>query len=59
MAKTRTLKVKVAIDEADSALELEESIQIRTDTFAEAASVLTQFHELLERIRDAQAGVAK
>jgi len=58
MAKqTRTLTVKVLIHDplqVRTQLELEESIEIRTDTFVEAASVLTQFHELVQRIRDEQ-----
>ncbi len=57
--KRRALTVKVILESerGDTVLELEESIEIQTDTFADAAALLTQVHELLERIRDGQAGL--
>jgi len=55
-----TLTIEVTIgDQWGGHLRLRESIELQAGNMSEHASLLTQFHEFLERIRDEQAGLAK
>ncbi len=38
---------------------LRETLELQRGTFEEHVTLLTRFHDFLERIRDEQAGVAK